>query len=171
MSDLPDRQFSPEHASDSSGDVLIAYESAQGRAPRAAAAMARAVRDLGREPVVTLIDQVRPADVVNARTLLVGGWARTRYPFGGDTIEHALRWIESLPPLDGKQVGVFCTYRFFPRTFADTTARVSEVLGLFKRGFEAKGAVVVADHSLHVRSLEEASQAFVHSVLTWPLAG
>jgi len=170
MSDLPDRQFSPEHIPDSSGDVLIAYESTQGRAPRAAAAMAQAVRDRGHEPVVRLIDQVMPADIANARTLLVGGWVRTRYPFGGDTIEHALEWIESLPPLDGKQVGVFCTYRFFPRSFADTTARVAEAIGLVRRGLEAKGAVVVADHSLHLRSLDEASQAFVHAVLTWPIS-
>jgi hypothetical protein len=133
--------------------------------------MALAVRDMGHEPVVKLIDQVMPADIARARTLLVGGWVRTRYPFGGDTIEHALEWIDSLPPLDGKQVGVFCTYRFFPRTFADTTARVSEALGLVKRSFEAKGAFVVADHSLHMRSLDQASQAFVHAVLTWPLAG
>lgn len=132
--------------------------------------MARAVRDMGQEPVVRLIDQVTADDIADAGTLLVGGWVRTRYPFGGDTIEHALRWIESLPPLDGKQVGVFCTYRFFPRTFADTTARVSEALGMVKRGFEAKGAAVVADHSLHMRSLEEGSRAFVNAVLTWPLA-
>ncbi len=170
MADLPDRQFRTNHAASSTRGVLIAYESTQGRAPRAAAAMARAVRDLGHEPVVRLIDQVMPADIADAETLLVGGWVRTRYPFGGATIDHALQWIESLPPLEGKQVGVFCTYRFFPRSFADTTARVSEALGLIKQAFEMKGAVVVADHSLHMRSIDEASQAFVNAVLTWPIA-
>ncbi|MFC2177282.1 hypothetical protein ACFLRH_02565 [Actinomycetota bacterium] len=170
MTDLPDQRGRESSASESAGDVLIAYESDQGRASRAAAAMALAVRDLGQEPVVRMIDEVTPADIINAKTLLVGGWVRTRYPFGGATIDHALHWIEGLPPLDGKLVGVFCTYRFFPRTFADTTARVSEALGLVKRGFEAKGAVVVADHSLHMRKIEEGSQTFVHSVLTWPIA-
>jgi hypothetical protein len=132
--------------------------------------MAAAVRELGHEPVVKSIDEVLETEVVKAATLLVGGLVRTSYPFGGATIDHALEWIESLPPLDGKQVGVFCTYRFFPRTFADTTARVSEALGRVRRAFEARGATVVADHSLHMSKIEKSSQAFVHAVFRWPVA-
>lgn len=93
MSDLPDRQSRSDPPPGSSRGVLIAHESTHGRAPRAAAAMARAARDLDREPVVRLMDQVLSADIANAERLLVGGWVRTWYPFGGATIDHALEWI------------------------------------------------------------------------------
>lgn len=170
VTDPPDRRFREARSERSPRDVLIAYESDKGRTPRAAAAMVAAVRELGHKPVVKLIDDVTRPDVANAGTLLVGGWVRTKYPFGGVTVDHVVRWIEGLPSLDGKEVGVFCTYRFFPQTFADTAARVSEALGRVKRAFEAKGALVVADHSLHMRSIEENSRAFVNAVLTWPVA-
>ena len=104
MTDPPDRQSHEPPTSESNHRVLIAYESSQGRAPRAAAAMAQAARDLDYEPVVRLIDEVTSADIDDAGTLLVGGWVRTRYPFGGATIDHALQWIEKLPPL-GREAG------------------------------------------------------------------
>ncbi|NIQ29795.1 MAG: hypothetical protein GTN89_05360, partial [Acidobacteria bacterium] len=70
-----------------------------------------------------------------------------------------MRCIGALPPLDGKRVGVFCTYRFFPHTFADTVTRVSETLYQFKRGLEEKGAVVVADEALHRRTIADSTES------------
>lgn len=85
-------------------------------------------------------------------------------PFGGEPTTRMVRWIDGLPPLDGKPVGVFCTYRFFPHTFADTAARTAETQGELARRFELRGANVLAARSMHVRSLEDAAARLIESV-------
>jgi hypothetical protein len=76
-----------------------------------------------------------------------------------------VEWIGSLPSLDGRPVGVFCRYTIFPHTFADTTARVSEVLALLERGFDAKGATVVATRSFHSRELTKGAESLVSQLV------
>ncbi len=150
---------------DPGGTVLIAYGDPGSMTKRATDLMAQAVRAQGRLPLVKLLDQVTEEDVRAADHLLVGCRARTRYRFGGPPVEQAMRCIGALPPLDGKRVGVFCTYRFFPHTFADTVTRVSETLYQFKRGLEEKGAVVVADEALHRRTIADSTESLVQMVV------
>ena len=59
-----------------------------------------------------------------------------------------------MPPLEGKPVGVFCSYRFFPYTFADVTARTAEVIDGITRRVEEKGGRVVASKAMLHRHLD-----------------
>jgi hypothetical protein len=50
---------------------------------------------------------------------------------------------------------VFCLFRFFPHTFADTSTRVAESLNQLSSRFEMKGANVAVTQSIHTKSIDE----------------
>jgi hypothetical protein len=60
---------------------------------------------------------------------------------------------------------VFCTYSFFPHTFADVAARTSEVLAGLSAAFEVRGGTVVATQRLHQGEFDRAATSFVSNVL------
>ncbi len=62
-------------------------------------------------------------------------------------------------------MGVFCTYSFFPHTFADLTARTSKVLADLSAAFEARGGTVVAAQGLHQGEFDRAATPYVSKVL------
>jgi hypothetical protein len=146
-------------------NVLFIYEGDRRRVRRAAASMAACTRSLGAEPTLMPVAVATRADVERADSVIVGCRARTRYPFGGEPVRDMCHWIEDLPPLEGKPAGVFCTYGFFPRTFADTVTRVSETLDMLSRRLTAKGARVVADHAFDRASSGDLQTEFVANVL------
>ena len=74
------------------------------------------------------------------------------------------QWIDSLPELHGKPVGMFCTCTFFPHTFADTTTRVAESLNQLSSRFEMKGANVAVTQSIHTKSIDEDATLLVDAL-------
>lgn len=145
--------------------MYIAYESRRGRARRAAEAVAEAAASHGVATLVRSINEAVSEDILAAPGLVVGCWTRVDTPFGGDPVRLVSKWIESLPELHGKPIGLFCTYTFFPHTFADTAARTSEVLALLSAGIETKGGKVVSSHSFHFQEFENSAKILVDEVL------
>ena len=145
--------------------MYIAYESRRGRARRAAEAVAEAAASHGVATLVRSINEAVPEDILAAPGLVVGCWTRVDTPFGGDPVRLVSKWIESLPDLHGKPSGLFCTYTFFPHTFADTATRTSEVLALLGAGIENKGGKVVSSRSFHFQEFENSAKTLVDEVL------
>ncbi|MEN8235605.1 MAG: hypothetical protein ABFR89_11875 [Actinomycetota bacterium] len=135
-------------------DMYVVCESRDGKASRAAEAISEAAAANGVATLVRSIDEAVPDDLVAADAIIAGCRLQADTPFGGSIAGRLADWIAGLPDLDGQAVGVFCTYSFFPHTFADVTARTAEVLNDLGEGFRTKGGDVVASHALHVRDLE-----------------
>jgi len=146
-------------------DVLVAYESRRGWARRAADAVADAAASHGVATLIRRIDQISPDHLAAADALVAGCWTPGKVPFGDRPTRRMTAWIERLPPLDGKPVGLFCTYRFFPHTFADTTTRAAETLHELSSRFEMKGATVAATRSIHFKAIEESATDLIDRVL------
>lgn len=145
--------------------MYIVYEGRRGRARRAAEAVAQAAAEKGIATILRSIDEAVAEDLLGAKALVAGCWTRVDTPFGGEPVRRTVEWIESLPALDGKPVGVFCTYTFFPHTFADTTARASEVLAALSSGLELKGGKIVASHPLHYQAFEAGATKLVDEMV------
>ena len=109
-------------------DAYIVYGSHHGRAADAAEALLRATEAHELEAEAKPMADADVEGITSARMLMVGCAVKVDTPFGGKPASQTSHWIDSLPPLDGKPVGVFCSYRFFPYTFADVTARTAEVI-------------------------------------------
>jgi hypothetical protein len=97
--------------------------------------------------------------------VIAGCWTPGNVPFGDAPTRRMAAWVEALPPLDGKPVGVFCTYRFFPHTFADTAARTAETEHELASRFELKGAKVVTTRAFHIDSIDKDAAELVDLVL------
>lgn len=145
--------------------MYVAYESRRGRARRAAEAVAEAAASHGVATLVRSISDAVSNDLVDAPALVVGCWTKVDTPFGGQPVRTVSNWIRSLPELHGKPVGLFCTYTFFPHTFADTTARTSEVLALLGGAIEEMGGKVVSSHAFHFQAFESSAETLVTELL------
>jgi flavodoxin len=135
-------------------EILVAYEGRRGRARQAADAVADAAASRGVAALIRAIDEVEPAHLTTTAAVIAGCWTVGKVPFGDRPTRRMARWVETLPPLDGKPVGLFCTYRFFPHTFADMTTRTAETLHDLSHRFELNGAKVVATRSINLRSID-----------------
>jgi hypothetical protein len=102
-----------------------------------------------------------------ARVLVVGCSTKVDTPFGGKTTRAARTWIEQLPDLHGKPVAVYCTYSFFPHTFADVTTRTAEVLAGLEQELELRGGKIVASQGILNRRMSEGANALVSAVLDY----
>ena len=142
-------------------DAYIVYGSHHGRAAQAAEALRRAANAEGLDVEASTMANADTAQISAARMLMVGCGAKVDTPFGGRPAALASSWIDGLPELEGKPVGVFCTYRFFPHTFADVTARTAEVIDGITRRVEEKGGRVVASKAMLHRRLEADAVALV----------
>jgi flavodoxin len=145
--------------------MYIAYESRRGRARRAAEAVAEAAASHGVATLVRSIDVAVAEDLLAAPALIIGCWTKVDTPFGGEPVRRVSTWIDSLPELHGKPIGVFCTYTFFPHTFADTTARTSEVLARIGASLERKGGKVVSSHAFHFQAFEDSAETMASEVI------
>lgn len=110
------------------------------------------------------MDEADLTSISDAGLLMVGCGAKVDTPFGGRPTSRASTWIDGLPPLDGKPVGVFCSYRFFPHTFADVTARTAEVLDVMSRQVESKGGTVIASKAMLHRNLERDADELISAL-------
>jgi flavodoxin len=145
--------------------MLVAYESGLGRARRAADAVADAAAGRGVATLVRAIDEVDPEYIAGSEAVIVGCWTPGKVPFGDQPTRRMCRWIDGLPELDGKTIGVYCTYRFFPRSFADTATRTAETLHELSSRFELKGGTVAATRSINYWAIDEAAADLVRRTL------
>jgi flavodoxin len=147
--------------------IYVVYESQRGKARRAAEAITDAAASRGVATLVRSVEETGVGDVLAADALVVGCGVQVDTPFGGEPAHRAGEWIDGLPSLEGKPVGVFCTYSIFPHSFADATARVSAVLAILERGIEAKGGKIAASRSFHMREFSETATSFVGQLLEY----
>ncbi|MDJ0664865.1 MAG: hypothetical protein QNJ75_09910 [Acidimicrobiia bacterium] len=147
--------------------MYIVYESRRGKARRAAEAVAEAAAARGVPSLLRSIEEAVPDDILEAPALIAGCWAKIDTPLGGETVHATSGWIENLPELHGKPIGLFCTYTFFPHTFADTATRTAEALAVMSRAIEEKGGKVVSAHSLHFQAFGKGAEELVAEVLDY----
>jgi hypothetical protein len=135
-------------------NVLVLYQSQNGHTRKAAEAIAQVARDLNYEVNVKSVIEVRKADVENADALFVGTWVQGFILFGVKPAGAEL-WVPMLPCLEGKPVGIFCTYAFNPRGSLP-------VLGAM---LAARGATILGQRAFHRSRTREGVVPFVQSVL------
>ena len=135
-------------------NAVVAYHSTTGNTRRAAETIAAKLKTNGDEASIVLVEQLTTADVEAADVVFLGTWAQGLFLIGVRPagIE---RWLPALPPLAGKPVGLFATYRLRPagllRKFADAVV--------------SKGGRVVAAEAFRPGD-QERIEAFVKTVLT-----
>ena len=156
---------SPRAATDRVSRLIVVCESKRGRAGAAADAAGGSAAARGVVASVGTIDEISPSQVAAADALIAGCWMPGKAPFGDDPMRRMAGWIDTLDPMDGKPVGVFCTYRFFPHTFADMATRTAETEHRLAGCFERKGAEIAAIRSIHFKSIDEGAANLVESVL------
>ena len=149
----------------SSGTVVVVCESQSGRASSVTDAARDMIKGRGFEATVGVMEDVAASTIAAADALIAGCWMPGKAPFEDEPVQRMATCIDSLEPLHGKPVGIFCMYRFFPHTFADTATRTAETEHLLADRFERKGGRIAAKRSIHVNSIEEDTAALVESVL------
>lgn len=135
-------------------NVLVLYQSRNGHTRDAAEAIAQAARDLKHEVKLKSVVEVSKADVEKADALLIGTWIQGFILFGVKPAGAEL-WVPALPSLEGKPVGVFCTYAFNPR---GSLGKLSALL-------TARGAAIIGQRAFHRSRTREGTAPFVQSVL------
>lgn len=146
-------------------DMYVVCEKRHGGVRQAAEAIAEAAAGRGVATLVRSIDEAVPEHLVAADMVVAGCKLHSDTPFGGGPAQHLREWVEDLPVLDGLPVGVFCTYTFFPHTFADVTARASGALATLSDAFASKGGRILATQGLHQGEFGSAAVSFVAKML------
>lgn len=135
-------------------NVLVLYNSRNGHTRSMAEAVAQAARDLKHNVTIKSVIEVRQTDIESADALFIGTWVHGLILFGVKPAGAEL-WVPALPSLEGKPVGVFCTYAFNPRGSL-------RALGAM---LEARGARVVGQQAVHRSRPSEGAPGFVERVL------
>jgi flavodoxin len=135
-------------------NVLVLYQSRNGHTREAADGIADAARRLNHNATIQAVSQVRAADIEAADVVFVGTWVQGYILFGVKPAGATL-WVPALPSLNGKPVGLFCTYLFNPRGSLKTLGAM----------LEARGATVRGQHAFHRARPHQGAEAFVQSVL------
>lgn len=125
--------------------VLVCYESQGGTTARAAHGVARAFTGRGDQVRVAPITEVTWDELVAADTVVVGTWVEGLVVAGVRPAGAMRRWLERLPSLGGKPVGIFCTYAVAPRRSLEAMRQAleragAEVIGQAAFGRRALGA-------------------------------
>jgi flavodoxin len=141
--------------------VLVVYESKHDRTRQVAESIADAAASHDIATLVRTFDEATPSQVSSVTAVVAGCTAPGDTPFGGDHSQGIVDWINDLDPLDGKLIGVYCTYKFFPHTFADTTRRVAHTLDELSERFERKGGVVAATQGINLKALDNGATELV----------
>src|SRR5215213_7035809 len=100
-------------------NILVLYNSRNGHTGLAAQAIAQAARDQHHRLNLRSVIEVQQADIENADVLFVGTWVHGLILFGVHPAGAEL-WVPALPSLEGKPIGIFCTYAFNPRASLQT---------------------------------------------------
>jgi flavodoxin len=135
-------------------NVLVLYNSRNGHTREAAEAIAEVVRDRNHEAIVKSVIEVQKKDVEKAEALFVGTWVHGMILFGVKPAG-AEAWVPALPSLQGKPVGVFCTYAFNPRR---SLQKLSDLLA-------GRGAIIMGQRAFHCSRLHDGTVPFVQDAL------
>jgi flavodoxin len=135
-------------------NVLVIYHSRNGHTRDAAEAIGKAAQERDCDVVLKSAAELRQVDIEKADMLFVGTWVHGMILFGVRPAG-AEQWIPSLPPLNGKPVGVFCTYAFHPR---GSLRALGELL-------EARGATICAQRAFHRSRPDAGAEELVRSML------
>ena len=135
-------------------NILVLYQSRKGHTQRTAEAIAQAARELGHEASVKSVIEVRKQDIEAAEVLLIGTWVQGFILFGVKPAGATL-WVPALPSLEGKAVGVFCTYAVHPQGSL-------RALGAM---LEARGAAVLGQRAFHRTRPGSGAASFVQGIL------
>lgn len=146
-------------------DLLIVYDGADRSTRRTAELLAEAASAEEAAVIVKPVATATSDDVAGVGALIPGCGVKMRVPFGGEPTHEMAEWIRRLPTMEGRPVGVFCTYTFFPILFADAVTRTAETLNEMGSALEAKGANLLASQAFRRRSSPERATRLVHSVL------
>lgn len=110
-------------------NVLVGYESRGGRTKKIAEAIADAARASGSQVRTAPLKEISGAEVTAADAVFVGSWVEGFILFGVGPARGARVWLEGLPALGSKPVGIFCSYGFNPRGTLVTMRRMLEAKG------------------------------------------
>jgi flavodoxin len=136
-------------------NVLVIYNSRNGNTQDAAEAIAQAADNQFHTTVSTKsVIEVQQADVEQADVIFVGTWVHGWILFGVRPAGAEL-WVPALPSLEGKPVGVFCTYAFNPR---DSLRKLGAML-------EERGATLLGQRAFHRNRPDEGAEHFAQSIL------
>lgn len=135
-------------------NVLVLYQSRNGHTRSAAEVVAQAARNLNHNVNVKSVIEVRQADVEQADALFVGTWVQGLILFGVRPAGAEL-WVPALPSLEGKPVGIFCTYAFNPRSSLPALGAM----------LAARGATIVGQRAFHRSRPGDGAESFVRDVL------
>ena len=145
--------------------VLVVYESKRDHTRDVADAIARAVADHDLPTLIRSVDETTPSHIDTASAVVAGCTTPGDVPFGGKPTQHMAAWINGLDSLEGKPVGVYCAYKFFPHTFADTTTRVAETLSKLAARFELRGGTIAASQGINLKSIDRGANELVDQML------
>lgn len=145
--------------------VLVVFESTRDHTREIAEAIARAAADHDLPTLIRSVDETKPSHVDSASAVVAGCTTPGDTPFGGKPTQRMATWIDDLDSLEGKPVAVYCVYKFFPHTFADTTARVAETLSKLTIHFELRGGIVVASQGINLKSIDDGANELVEQLL------
>lgn len=126
-------------------NIAIVYDSSTGTTAQAAEAMGTMMAAQGHQCSVQSWEQADPAAVSNADLICIGSWVKGLFVIMQHPTEAAMRFMERLGDLTGKQAVVFCTYKLASGSTLKQMARTLErkgaqVVGLFKyRSSEPNG--------------------------------
>ena len=135
-------------------NILVLYQSQNGHTYDVATTIAEVARDQHHNVSVKSVIEVHQTDVDRADTIFLGTWVQGLFLFGVKPAGAEL-WIPSLPSLEGKPVGIYCTYAFSPR-------RSLQILGEM---LETQGAIIVGEHAFHRNRTHEGVNQFVQNIL------
>ena len=146
--------------------MYVIYKGSNAKARRAAAEIARVAGERGILTIISPVEDVEAERIEEANAVVVGCSVKVDTPFGGQTSAETETWLDPLPELHGKPVGIYCTYSFFPHTFADVATRTAEVLSGLERHLEDKGAKVVVTQGILNRDMGRGAALLVDNLQT-----
>jgi NADPH-dependent glutamate synthase beta subunit-like oxidoreductase/NAD-dependent dihydropyrimidine dehydrogenase PreA subunit/flavodoxin len=114
--------------------VLVCYESSGGKTARAAEAVADGFSARGDQVRVLPIAKVGTPELAAADLVVIGTWVEGFVVAGVRPAKAMRSWLDGLPRLAGKPIGMFCTFAVSPK----------DSLRSMRKAVEAKGALVVA---------------------------
>ncbi len=135
-------------------NILVLYQSRTGHTREVAETIKDVAQNQSHNVTVKSVIEVHQMDVDRADLIFLGTWVHGLILFGVRPAEAEL-WVPRLPSLEGKSVGIYCTYAFAPRHSLDTLAEM-----LIERG-----AIVVSQQAFHRNRTQDGVNQFVQRTL------
>jgi flavodoxin len=145
-------------------DVLIVYEGQRGSTQRVAEALQQAVALHRHVGTLAILEDTTPAAVAAADAVLLGCWSEGDEAFGSAATKHLVDWIEALPDLAGKPIGVYCAVSALPHPFSHSEDTAETTIAALCQGVADGNGAVAATHVFNRFGLDPEAAAFVEAV-------